>query len=93
MNLSWLIIESVKALEIKTFILFNWDFANYAILSCISFCFLINDLYLLIPAVITQIFNPIAKLVISIGIPTQEAKAEMETHWVIVEIVINEWSM
>ena len=37
------------------------------------------------PAVITQIFNPIAELVIPIRIPTKEAKAEMETHPVNVE--------
>ena len=41
--------------------------------------------YSLIPAVITQIFNPIAELVTPIGIPTKEAKAEIETHSVIVE--------
>ena len=34
----------------------------------------------LIPAVIAQIFNPIAELVIPIGIPTKEAKEEMETE-------------
>ena len=43
-------------------------------------------LHFLIPAVITQIFNPVAELVTPIGIPTKEAKAEMETHPVIVEI-------
>ena len=45
----------------------------------------LNDLYVLIPAIIAQIFNPIADFVIPIGIPTKEAKAEMETHPVIVE--------
>ena len=38
----------------------------------------------------TQIFNSIAELVISIGIPTKEAKAEMEMHPVVVEITISE---
>ena len=33
----------------------------------------------------TQIFNPIAELVIPIGIPTKEEKTEMETHPVIAE--------
>ena len=28
----------------------------------------------------TQIFNPTAELVIPTGMPTKEAKAEMETH-------------
>ena len=45
----------------------------------------------MIPAVITHIFNPIAALVIPIGIPTKEAKAEMETHPVIVEVMIRKW--
>ena len=54
----------------------------------LRFFFLIIDLNLLIPAVITQIFNPIAELVITIGIPAKEAK--METHPVIIEIAISE---
>ena len=37
--------------------------------------FLISDLHFLIPAAVTQIFNPIAELVIPTGIPTKEAKA------------------
>ena len=52
------------------------------------FLFLILDLYLLIPAVIAQIFNPIVELVIPIGIPTKEEKAEMETHPVILEVKV-----
>ena len=48
--------------------------------------FLIINLYFLITAVITQIFNPIAELAIPIGIPTKEAKAEIETHPVISEV-------
>ena len=39
--------------------------------------FLIIDICFLIPAVIAQIFNRITKLVISIGIPSKEAKAEI----------------
>ena len=50
-------------------------------------------LYFLIPAVIIQVFNPIAELVIPIGIPTEEAKAEMETPPLIVEITISERSI
>ena len=56
------------------------------------FIFLIG-LYLLIPAVTTQIFNPIAELVIHIEIPTKEAKKEIETNPVIVEITISESSV
>ena len=55
--------------------------------------FLIIDLYFLIPAVMTQIFNPIVELAIPIGIPTKGAKAEMEAHPVIVEIAISECSI
>ena len=42
--------------------LFNLDFANNIILWCFFFFFWIVDLYFLIPAVITQIFDPIAQL-------------------------------
>ena len=42
------------------------------------FFLFIIDLYFLILAVITQIFNPNAELVIPITIPTYEAKAEMK---------------
>ena len=78
--------ESIKALEIKTSMLFNLDFANNTILSC--FFFLIIHLYFLIPAVVQQISNPIAGIVISIGIPNKEAKAEMETHPVLIFIYV-----
>ena len=59
--------------------LFNLDFANDNVLSCFFFYFLIIDLNFLIPAIISQIFNPIAELVLPIGIPTKEVKAERET--------------
>ena len=42
-NSSWLITDSIKALEIKTSMLFNLDFANNTILSCFFFFFLIID--------------------------------------------------
>ena len=63
---------------------FNLAFANNTILSFLFFFFLIIDLYL-IPVVIAYIFNPIAKLVIPTGIPSKEAKAEIEIHPVIAE--------
>ena len=47
--------------------------------------------YFLLSAVTVQIFNPIARLVISIGIPTNKAKAEMETHLVTAEIKIKKY--
>ena len=52
------------------------------------FFFLIIDLYFFIAAVIAQIFNPIAELVIPIEIRTKEAKADMEIHPVIVDPTI-----
>ena len=42
--------------------------------------FLVIDLYFVIPAAIAQIFDPISKLVISIEIPSKEAKPETEIH-------------
>ena len=69
--------------------LFNLEFSYNTILSCFFFFFLSIDLYFLIPAIIAQIFNPILELVIPIGIPINEAKAEMETHPLIVEAKIN----
>ena len=71
-NLSWLRTESIKVLEIKTSILFNLDFASNTIELCFSFLFLIIDLWFLIPLVIAQIFNPIAELLIPIGIPIKQ---------------------
>ena len=76
--------ESIKALEIKNSMLFNFDFANNTIISYFFF-FLIIDLYFLLHALITQFFNRVAELVIPRGIPTIQAKAEMETHSVTVE--------
>ena len=61
-------------------------------LSCFRSFLLIIYFYFLIPAVIAQIYNPFAKLIIPIGIPIKEAKAGMETHPVIVEITISKWS-
>ena len=56
------ITESIKALEIKTFMLFNLDFANKSILSPFFFFFLIIDLHFLISTVIAkfliQLQNP-----------------------------------
>ena len=72
--------------------LFNLDYANNTILLCLFFFFLIIDLYFWIAAVILQIFNSIAKLRITIGTPTKEAKAEMGTHSVFVEPKIRKWS-
>ena len=87
------IFESIKALEINTSILFNFDFASNTILSCFFFFFFIIDLYFLMPAVIAPIFNTIAELVIPIGIPIKKVKTEIETHPVIVEAKIRKCSV
>ena len=55
--------------------------------------FLFIDLYFLIPAVIAQICNPITELVIPIGIPSKEVKAEMEIRSVTTEAKIRKRSL
>ena len=53
-----------------------------------------KDLYFLIPAVIAQIFNPIAELVIYIVISSKKkAKAEIESQPVIAEAKIRKSSI
>ena len=85
-----LIFESINSLEIKASMLFSLAFANNTILSC--FFFLTFDFYFFVPEVTTQIFNPIAELVISIGISSKEVKAETEIHPVIAKAKIrNGW--
>ena len=74
--------------------LLNLDFANNTTLSCLFFFLLIIiDLYFLIPTVIAQIFNHIADLVILIAILAKEAKAEMQTYPVTLEIKISKCSI
>ena len=73
--------------------LFNSDFAKNTILSYFFLFLLITDLYFLIPAIIAQIFNHIAGLVISIRIPIKEAKSEMEIYPVTVEAKIRKCSL
>ena len=73
--------------------LFNLDFANNTILPCFFFFFLIIDLKFLNPAVIAQIFNHIAELLIPIEIPSKEAKAEFEIHPSTAESKIRKYSI
>ena len=73
--------------------LFNLVFATNTILSCFFFFFLISDLHFLIAAVIAQIFNAFAERAIPIGIPTKEAKAEMDIRPLTVETKINNCSI
>ena len=73
--------------------LFNLDFANNTVVPCFLFFSLIIDLCFLIPAAITQIFNPIAELVIATRLPIKEVKTEIEIHLVIVEAKIRTCSI
>ena len=73
--------------------LFNLDFGNNTIFSCFLFFFFIIDLYFLIPGIIAQIVDPMAELVISIGIPSKEAQTEIEIHQVFVEAKIRKCSI
>ena len=88
----------IEALEIKTFMLFNLDFAHKMILSELFFFFLIIDLYFLIPAAIAQIFNPITELLNPTGMQSSKnrskaAKTEIEIHQVIVESKMRKYSI
>ena len=71
---------SLKVLEIKTSIELNLIFAYNNIWSWFFLFFLIIDLCYLIPAVIAQIINFTAELVIPIEMPTNETNAETETQ-------------
>ena len=55
--------------------------------------FVFTELYFLSSAVVTEIVTPIAELVIPIKIAFQEAKAGIETHPEVVEIIISECSI
>ena len=55
--------------------------------------FIFIDLHFLILAIIAQVFNPVTELVIPIGISTKEAKAETETHAVVVKDKIRKCSI
>ena len=68
------------------------DFANSTVLLCFFFFFLIINLYFLITEAVAQIFNPIAELVIPIGIPNKEAKTEIEINSVTAETKIRKYS-
>ena len=73
--------------------LFSLVFANNTNFSCIFFLLLITDLYFLIAAVIAQICNLTAELVIRIGLPTKEPKAEIEIYPETTEAKIRKCSM
>ena len=55
--------------------------------------FLINDPSVLISAVIAQFYIPTAEQVMSIGIPTNKAKTETQTHPVTAEAKLSNCSI
>ena len=73
--------------------LFNLDFDDNSSYHVSFSFFLIIDLYFLIPAAIAQSFNPIAKLVVPIVIPSKEAKTEIEIHPAIAQAKIRKFSI
>ena len=77
LNLSWLIYESIKALEIKNSIVFNLSFPNNTILSCSFFFTFLIDLYFLIITVIAHIFIATTELVKRTRTQTNEANEEI----------------
>ena len=81
--------ESVNALEVKAFMVFNLVVGSNTILSRCFLFFLIIDLYFLIPVVNPQIFNPTAALAVAIRIPTDKAKEKTETHSLIAQTKIS----
>ena len=87
------ITELMRAIEIKTAMLFNLDFANSTILSRFFFFFLIIDLYFLILGAISQVLNPYAQFVILIEMSIKKVKPEVEIHPVIIEAEIRNCSI
>ena len=73
-NFSWLIYESIKALEIKTLIVSNLAFPSNTILSCSFLFFLI----IYIDFLIAQVLNPTTQHVITIEMSSNEASAEIQ---------------
>ena len=63
------------------------------ILSCFVLFLLIIDLYFLTSAVIAQIRNLIAELVLPMGIINKKAKEEIEIHLIMAEAKIRKCSI
>ena len=76
-NLSWLIYESIKVLEIRVPIVFSSVFPNNFISSYFLY-FLIIDFYIFIPAEILQVLNLTEELLIPTGPQANEANAEFK---------------
>ena len=65
----------MQSVKIKTSMVFDIAFAKDTILSYFFFFFLIICLYLVFPAIITQIYNPTIELLMPIGISDNDVKA------------------
>ena len=85
-NSSWLIFELIKALEIKTSMLFKFCWQYYFIM--VLFLFLNYLLILFNSCCYCTNFSSCYKLVIPIWIPRKDTKAEIEIHPVIAEAKI-----
>ena len=84
-TLSWLIYELIKAFGNKKLKKFSLVYGNNIILSSIFVFFLMINIYFLIPAAISQIFNLTSELAIPTGTPTNEVKSEIDIHPLIAE--------
>ena len=71
-------------------IVFDLAFVSNTTLSCFLLFFLVINLYFLVPAFLVQVVSRTGELAMSIGIPTNEAKTEIETHPVIAETKISD---
>ena len=83
----------IEALNVKASMLFNLVLANNTFLSCFFFYFLVIDLYFISHVVCAHIFNPIAELIILIGLRSSEAKAETKIYPVTTEAKISKCSI
>ena len=79
-NSSWLICESIRALDIRTSIVFDLSFLNNTILSCFFFFFFTIHLDFLITAMIVQIFMLTAEIIIPTGTETNEINTYMSSY-------------
>ena len=75
-NSSWLIFESINALEIKTSTFYVIYILVTILFDRVSSSFLIIDLYFLFPAVTAQMFS----LIVELKLPSKEAKVKVEMH-------------
>ena len=74
--------ELIKSLEIKICLVFNLASSINTVLSWFFFFSVIINSCFLIPVVIALVYNAAAELVIPIGMRSNKAKSEIETHLV-----------